>query len=203
MISSWCLKVSGPSFQLHPALRLHPQLYHQHLATSVKTPETRLMPLEQNNGVYSTYENPSGPGSNQVRCSCNGSCMRALTRTDSGIKQPRLSCVLCDESFLRPRELYRHIQSLHLPYCLYCPYSGCRWRGARKDQFQKHQKNNHRSGELPAYQIYDAKMVLDWIKTAESVDFIPVAQTWAVGLVQEKATELRRDQWLDDPWGYQ
>jgi hypothetical protein len=46
-------------------------------------------------------------------------------------------------------------------------------------------------------------MVSGWIKTAESsVDFIPLAQTWAIGLVQEKAMELGRDQWLDDPWGY-
>jgi len=45
-------------------------------------------------------------------------------------------------------------------------------------------------------------MVLDWIKTAESVNFIPIAQTWAIGLVQERAKELERDQWLDDPWGY-
>jgi len=44
-------------------------------------------------------------------------------------------------------------------------------------------------------------MVLGWIKTAESVDFIPIAQTWAIGLVQEKATELGRYQWLDDSWG--
>jgi len=45
-------------------------------------------------------------------------------------------------------------------------------------------------------------MVLDWIKTAESIDFITVAQAWAIGLVQERANELGRDQWLDDPWGY-
>ena len=128
--------------------------------------------------------------------------MRALTRTVSGIKRPRLPCVLCDKSFKRPQELYRHIQTLHLPYCLYCPYSGCHWRGARADQFQEHKKKNHQSGELPAYQTYDVKMVLGWIKTAESVEFIPIAQTWAIGLVQEKATVLGRGQWLDDPWGY-
>jgi len=52
------------------------------------------------------------------------------------------------------------------------------------------------------YQIYNVKKVLDWIKTAESVNFIPVAQAWAIGLVQERANELGRDQWLDDPWGY-
>jgi hypothetical protein len=65
-----------------------------------------------------------------------------------------------------------------------------------------HQKQYHQSEELPAYQIYDVKMVLDWIRTAESVNIIPVAQTWAIGLVQERAKELERDQWLDDPWGY-
>src|SRR5258707_5839342 len=128
--------------------------------------------------------------------------MRTLTRTVSGIKGPRLPCVLCDTSFARPQELYRHVQTFHLPYCLYCPYWGCRWRGAREDQFKRHQKRYHQSEELPASQIYDIKMVLDWIKTAESVNFIPIAQTWAIRLVQERAKELERDQWLDDPWGY-
>src|SRR5229473_5869126 len=129
--------------------------------------------------------------------------MCALTRTVSGFKQPRFPCVLCDKTFTRPQELYRHIQTLHLPYFLYCPYSGCRWRGAREDQFKRHQGKYHQPGEeLSAYQIYNVKKVLDWIKTAESVDFITVAQAWATGLVQKRAKELGRDQWLDEPWGY-
>ncbi len=156
------------------------------------------MPLGQNNEVYSTYKKP---GSNQVRYSYISSCMRALTRAVSGIKRPRLHCVLCDVSCARPQQLYGHIQMFHLPYSLYCPYSGCHWRGAREDQFQGHQKRYHQFGELPAHRIYDVKMVLGWIKAAESVDFIPIAQTWAIGLVQEKATELGRYQWLDDSWG--
>ena len=140
--------------------------------------------------------------------------MRALTRMVSGIKRPRkrpckrprkqphLPCVLCEKPCSRRQELCRHIQTFHLPYCLYCPYSGCRWRGARADQFQGHKIKYHQSGELPAYQVYNVRMVLDWIKTAESIDFITVAQAWAIGLVQERANELGRDQWLDDPWGY-
>jgi len=64
--------------------------------------------------------------------------------------------------------------------------------------------NTHQYGQKPAsgqYQIYNVKIVLDWIKGSQVGDIIPIAQNFVVDLVKERALELGRLEWLDDPWG--
>lgn len=66
--------------------------------------------------------------------------------------------------------------------------------------------STHDNGQsLPAeeqeYQIYNVKMVLSWIRDSSGDDAISIAQKFAVDLVKERALELGKQQWLDDPWG--
>jgi hypothetical protein len=45
------------------------------------------------------------------------------------------------------------------------------------------------------------KLALSWVKDARSRDDISNAQQVAVDLVKERASELGRQEWMDDPWG--
>jgi hypothetical protein len=83
---------------------------------------------------------------------------------------------------------------------------GCKWRGDRIDQFQKHlqsQKCGLKPAEEQEYQIYDGKMVLYLIKYSQDTEpeFLLTAQNFAVDLVRKRALELGKQEWLDDPWG--
>jgi hypothetical protein len=44
-------------------------------------------------------------------------------------------------------------------------------------------------------------MVMNWIKNSPGGDFILTAQKFAVDLVKERALELGKQEWLNDPWG--
>ena len=44
-------------------------------------------------------------------------------------------------------------------------------------------------------------MVLSWIKDAADDDAISTAQKMAVDLVKERALELGKEEWLENPWG--
>jgi len=44
-------------------------------------------------------------------------------------------------------------------------------------------------------------MILSWIKDSPGMDIISTAQNFAVDLVKERALELGKQEWLDDPWG--
>ena len=129
-----------------------------------------------------------------------------LSYTDANllISPRKWPCKIClRESFERPPELDRHIQLMHLPCSIFCPYSRCEWRGCRVDELQKHldqQKCNQNSTEQE-YRIYDVKTILDMIRVAESSDSIRSAQDWAVRYVQERANQLGKNGWLMDPWG--
>ena len=72
------------------------------------------------------------------------------------------------------------------------------------DKFQMH-LSTQRCGQQPAdeqqYQIYNVKMVLNWIKSSPGNDFLSTAQNFAVDLVKERALELGKQEWLHDPWG--
>jgi hypothetical protein len=68
-------------------------------------------------------------------------------------------------------------------------------------QPEPHANNSKKPEEPEEYRIYDADMILEWIKDAGREDFILTAQNWALDLVQERAKELGRDEWLADPWG--
>ncbi|KAH9986017.1 hypothetical protein BJV74DRAFT_548184 [Russula compacta] len=114
-----------------------------------------------------------------------------------------VNCPLCGKSSRRNQELYRHIQCFHLPRWIWCPHSACRWRGSRVDDFHRHLEKQ-KCGPIPKereYQIYHVKMVTDWIKDSESADSILTAQSFAVDLVKERAKELGKNEWLENPWG--
>ena len=100
--------------------------------------------------------------------------------------------------------MYRHIQSFHLPPWLWCSAPGCPWRGGRVDEYQRH-KTTHSAPNFPAEeqecQIYNVKMTLGLIRDSAGSDAITTAQRFAVDLVKERALELGKQEWLDDPWG--
>jgi hypothetical protein len=56
--------------------------------------------------------------------------------------------------------------------------------------------------EKRQYQIYEVKMVLGMIKGPQGGNFISTAQNFAVDFVKERALELEKQDWLEDPWGY-
>lgn len=73
------------------------------------------------------------------------------------------------------------------------------------DKFQGHW-STHGNGQSPPtkeqeYQIYNMKMVLSLIKDSAGNDAISTAQNIAVDLVKERALELGKQEWLEDPWG--
>jgi hypothetical protein len=53
-------------------------------------------------------------------------------------------------------------------------------------------------------QIYNVKMVLNWMKdlNPEGGDIVSAAQSLAVDMVKERAMELVRQAWLEEPWGF-
>ena len=71
------------------------------------------------------------------------------------------------------------------------------------DKFQRH-LTTKKCGPRPPqqqYQIYNMKMVMNWIKNSPGVDFVSTARNFAVDLVKERALELGKQEWLNDPWG--
>jgi hypothetical protein len=44
-------------------------------------------------------------------------------------------------------------------------------------------------------------MVLSWIKDSPGRDILSTAQSFAVDLVKERALELGKQDWLEEPWG--
>lgn len=119
---------------------------------------------------------------------------------------PPKTCIICKKSFNRPQDVNRHIQSCHLPCCVYCPYPGCVWRGCRTDElrthFKRHLNRNKKFTELGDCLIYDAKVILGLIKDAGSDDYIQHVRDLAINLVLERAKELGKDAWLADPGGH-
>jgi len=71
------------------------------------------------------------------------------------------------------------------------------------DEFQRH-LNTKNCGPRPTqeqqYQIYNVKMVMNWIKDSQG-NILLTARNFAVDLVKERALQLGRQEWLDDPWG--
>ena len=117
--------------------------------------------------------------------------------------QQSFTCPECGETFQRNQEIERHFKSFHLPCWIFCPYSGCRWRGDRVDEFDRH-LTAQRCGPKPEetqYQIYNVRVILSWIKNTEGGDVISTAKSFAVDLVKERALELGKQEWLRDPWG--
>ena len=127
--------------------------------------------------------------------------------SDSTFEQQSFICRACGQTNKRQQELGRHYQTMHLPCCVFCPLEGCGWRGERRDEFKEHfqmHQNDDQKPSLPSeeqYQIYNVKMVLGWIKDWQGDDFLPTIQKWALDAVKERALELGRPEWLEDPWG--
>lgn len=128
-----------------------------------------------------------------------------MTLLISTFKQQAPICPACKVIFNGYQDVERHFQSLHLPCPIFCPHSarGCRWRGSCIGDLEKH-LDIQKCGPKPAeqqYQIYDVKLILSWIENLQSGDDISKTQNFAVELVKERALELGRQEWLEDPWG--
>jgi len=70
------------------------------------------------------------------------------------------------------------------------------------DEFERHLETQKcgLKPEVQQCQIYNAKMVASGIKNQDG-NVVSNAQNLAVDLVKEMATQLGRQEWLDDPWG--
>ena len=73
------------------------------------------------------------------------------------------------------------------------------------DEFRRH-LDQQKCGELPAqeqkYQIYNVKMCLGWIKGSQDNNILSMVQDFAVDGLSERALELVKEEWLNDPWGH-
>ena len=113
-------------------------------------------------------------------------------------------CSACGKIAKRRQDMHRHIQLAHLPCWIFCPHSGCTWRGTRMDALERHwekQKCGSKS-EGSQCRIYNTKLALSWSEDLTSADAVSTAQNIAVDLVKERALELGRQEWLKDPWGF-
>jgi hypothetical protein len=89
--------------------------------------------------------------------------------------------------------------SAHLPLWLHCPHLPCAWRGHRKEDFKAHLEEHHGADPKAGLcQVYDTRMVLDWIKDGSSIE---TAKVYALGFVSEKAHELGFVEEWKDLWG--
>lgn len=73
------------------------------------------------------------------------------------------------------------------------------------DEYQRHKDTHNAQHFLAGEQdchIYDVKMILGLIKDSAGTDVITTAQRYAVDLVKERALELGKQEWLEDPWGH-
>jgi hypothetical protein len=104
---------------------------------------------------------------------------------------PKL-CPKCKKTCGRWHDLKRHIMLHHLPCWIYCPRSGCSWRGDRKDKFRMHLKEQKclSKPQDKQYQIYEAIMITEWILK----DQVPVGvgACYAAFPVGEEAVKLQK-----------
>jgi hypothetical protein len=73
------------------------------------------------------------------------------------------------------------------------------------DKFDKHLITHHhakRPAEEQKYQIYDVTMIVSGFKDSQGGNVISNAQELAIGFVKERALELGKQGWLEDPWGH-
>lgn len=71
-------------------------------------------------------------------------------------------------------------------------------------EFQRHldkQKCGKKPAQKQEYQIYDVRLVWDWIKSSLDNNARLIAQNLVIDLVKERALELGKQEWLVDPWG--
>ena len=116
-----------------------------------------------------------------------------------------LLCPVCNIGFSRTQERNRHLAS-HLPCWIACSFEACRWRGDRRDIFNKHLWDEHQTTTLAVrgYQLYDPKPLVQGI--VKGSISIGDAEQRALGEVEKMALVLsklgvsKRDL-LEDPTG--
>lgn len=108
----------------------------------------------------------------------------------------------CPSSLGRTQEQKRHLL-VHLPRWIHCPAPDCSWRGDRLSAFLRHWGNGHPSGsQVPhedQYKLYDPLPLMKDI--AEGTLCIRAAQTYAISMVQKKASELGKPELCENLWG--
>ena len=108
----------------------------------------------------------------------------------------------CPSSFRRPQDLRRHL-STHLPHWVNCADTDCSWRGDRLSVFRKHWDSNHPSGsqdlDEDKFITYDPWPFVEKIKDGSLS--IEDAQKQAMALVSKRASELRKPELSENPWG--
>jgi hypothetical protein len=77
-------------------------------------------------------------------------------------------CPKCEKPYGRLQELKRHIMSLHLPCWIYCPRSGCSWRGHRKDKLRIHLREQ-KCGSVPVAEQCQASEPIYLDRTSKGV----------------------------------
>ena len=112
---------------------------------------------------------------------------------------PALGC----PTFRRPQDLKRHL-STHLPHWVNCPDPDCSWRGDRLSVFRKHwDSNRHPSSgqdlDEDQFIIYDPWPFVEKIEAGS----LPIqdAQKQAMAMVSKRASELRKPELRENPWG--
>lgn len=116
---------------------------------------------------------------------------------------PKLPCPVsgCTSWLGRNQEQRRHLLT-HLPHWIHCPVPDCPWRGDRANAFAKHWSTHSPGSRVPnedQYSIYDPKPLMRAI--CDSGLCIQEAQGRAISMVKGKASELRKSELSDDPWG--
>lgn len=116
---------------------------------------------------------------------------------------PKLPCPVsgCPSSLGRNQEQRRHLLT-HLPHWIHCPAPDCPWRGDRANVFAKHWSTHLPVSRVPTegqYRIYDPKPLMGAICDGELC--ILDARSRAISMVKSMASELRKPELSDDPWG--
>jgi hypothetical protein len=115
-----------------------------------------------------------------------------------------VSCPKCKIPCRRRQELGRHLLSFHLPLSICCPYSPCSWRGDRTEDLRRHLKKQGCGPLNPKreqYEIYERSAILDWVlNRGEDVERVA---RYALGVVEERARELKKVEEWSDLWGCQ
>ena len=127
--------------------------------------------------------------------------------TDASLKSKKYVCNYpcpagCPTLFRRPQDLRRHL-STHLPHWVNCPDPDCSWRGDRLSVFRKHWDTNHPSSsqdlDEDKFITYDPWPFVEKIKDGSLS--IEDAQQQAMAMVSKKASELRKPELSENPWG--
>ena len=194
----------------HPHTRSTPMVSGHHafnLGGSYNTEASRTFPLDV---TYSTQEGRIGGSMAAV-----GSIRPPALPPQAGsidffpIRRRRVHSFPCPvsgclSSPLRIQDQRRHLLT-HFPHRFHCPApdSDCPWRGDRFDTFVRHWSNDHPSRiQVPnegQCRIYDPRPLMKAV--SEHTLCIRAAQNQAISMVKRRASELRKPELFENPWG--